>query len=220
MKIEECKMTSKEKADEIVTRLEQLYPSSECALEYNGDPWKLFVMARLSAQCTDTRVNIVSVKLFEKYPTLYDMADADFDLLAEIIKPCGLYKMKAKNLIDSCRVLRDRFDGVLPSDMDELLLLPGVGRKIANLIRGDVFHLPAVVADTHCIRLTGRFGFCSEDVKDPNKIEKILCELIAPEKQSDFCHRLVMFGRDVCTARAPKCEKCPLFDLCNHNKEQ
>ena len=211
--------TKKEKADEIVSRLEKIYPNSECALEYKGDPWKLLVMARLSAQCTDARVNIVSVPLFEKYPTLYDMADAELNTLSEIIKPCGLFKTKAQNLIDTCIMLRDVYGGEIPSDMDNLLSLPGIGRKIANLIRGDVFNLPAIVTDTHCIRLAGRLGFCSEKMKNPHKIEQILCELISPEKQSDFCHRLVMFGRDTCSARSPKCEKCPLADLCDHNKE-
>jgi endonuclease-3 len=201
-----------EKAAEIVRRLEDLYPSADCALVYDGEPWKLLVMARLSAQCTDKRVNIVSEALFLRYPTMVDLADADVTEVEGIVKSCGLYKVKARNIIDECKMIIDRYGGELPSDMDSLLTLPGVGRKIANLIIGDVFHAPAIVTDTHCIRITGRLGLAAG--KDPHKIEMRLAQLIPPEKQSEFCHRLVWFGRDVCTARSPKCNTCTLADLC------
>lgn len=174
------------------------------------------MQGRLSAQCTDKRVNIVSVPLFERYPTAYDMAVADFDELAEIIRPCGLYRTKAQNLIDSSRIICEKYGGKLPSEMEELLSLPGVGRKIANLMRGDIFGLPAIVADTHCIRISGRLGFYPEEQKDPVKTEMILREIIEPSEQSDFCHRIVSYGRDVCTSRSPKCGECPLSQLCLH----
>ncbi|MCL2519011.1 MAG: endonuclease III [Oscillospiraceae bacterium] len=201
-------MNDKERILIIIERLEELYPAAECELVYEGEPWKLLVMARLSAQCTDKRVNIVSEPLFERYPTVKAMADADITELEEIVKPCGLYKVKARNIIDSCKMIQNKF----PDTMEDLLKLPGVGRKIANLILGDVFHEPAVVTDTHCIRLTNRFGFCKSE--NPLVVERTLVELVPPEKQSDFCHRLVWFGRDRCTARSPKCAGCPLADVC------
>lgn len=212
-------MTKKEKRlrlAEIIERLEGLYPNAECALEYGGDPWKLLVMGRLSAQCTDARVNIVSRDLFEKYPTAYDMANADLTEIEEIVKPCGLYRMKAQNIKDASLMLVNEFGGELPRDMESLLRLPGVGRKIANLLLGDVFHLPAVVCDTHCIRICGRLGMYHESLKDPNKIEIILRELLPGGDGSDFCHRIVLFGRDVCTARGYDCTSCPMRDLCQH----
>lgn len=209
-------MTDRERAACIVSVLKEIYPEAVCALEYASDPWKLLVQGRLSAQCTDKRVNIVSGPLFEKYPTAADMAAADFDELAEIVRPCGLYRTKAQNLIDASKMICERFGGRLPHEMDELLSLPGVGRKIANLLRGDIFGLPAIVADTHCIRISGKLGFYPEDQKDPVKTERILSELIQPEEQSDFCHRLVMYGRDVCTARSPSCDRCRLSKFCLH----
>lgn len=209
-------MTDRERAAYIVSVLKEIYPQAVCALEYASDPWKLLVQGRLSAQCTDKRVNIVSGPLFEKYPTAADMAAADFDELAEIVRPCGLYRTKAQNLIDASRMICEKFGGELPQEMDELLSLPGVGRKIANLLRGDIFGLPAIVADTHCIRISGKLGFYPEDQKDPVKTERILSEIIQPEEQSDFCHRLVMYGRDVCTARSPACDGCKLSSLCLH----
>ena len=199
---------------EIISRLKQKYPDAECALRYEGEPWKLLVMAILSAQCTDARVNIVSETLFSHITDVGKMADCDISELESYIKSCGLYKTKAKNIKAACGLLRDKYAGEVPSDMDMLLGLPGVGRKIANLIRGDIFSLPAIVCDTHCIRLAGRLGFCSPDEKNPQKIEKILIKEIPPKEQSDFCHRLVLFGRDVCTARSPSCPACELLDLC------
>lgn len=198
----------------IVAALKERYPDAECALEYHGEPWKLLVMGRLSAQCTDARVNIVCETLFSVFPTLDALADAPLARIEEIVRPCGLYRTKAANIKDACIMLRDEYGGVLPTDMDELLRFPGVGRKIANLLRGDIYHLPAVVADTHCIRISGRLGFYPESLKDPHKVEMILTQIVAPEEQSDFCHRIVWFGRDVCTARAPRCTDCPLKHLC------
>lgn len=201
---------------EISARLAQLYPGAECALEYGGDPWRLLVMGRLSAQCTDARVNIVSRELFARFPTARSMAEGDISEIEKIVKPCGLYRMKAQNIKDASRMLVDEFGGVLPSDMDSLLRLPGVGRKIANLLLGDVFGLPAVVCDTHCIRICGRLGMYPESLKDPNRIEVILRELLPGGDGADFCHRIVLFGREICTARGYRCETCPLRDLCAH----
>ena len=199
---------------QIVERLKDIYPESVCALEYGGEPWKLLVMGRLSAQCTDARVNIVCRELFKKYPTADALADADIGELEEIVRPCGLFRTKADSIKRSCIMLRDDFGGVIPETMDELLLLPGVGRKIANLLLGDIYKKPAIVADTHCIRICGRFGMYDTKMKDPTKVEMIMRELVEPEEQSDFCHRIVQFGRDTCTARSPKCDGCPLRELC------
>ena len=208
------KTQKKQRIAEIVSELERLYPSAECALEYGGEPWRLVVMGRLSAQCTDVRVNQVCRELFARFPTLDSLADAPIDEIAEIVRPCGLWKTKSENIKAECLMLRDEFGGEVPSEMNELMRLPGVGRKIANLLRGDIFGLPAVVADTHCIRICGRLGMYRESLKDAHKVELTLGELIAPEKQSDFCHRIVQFGRDVCTARSPRCESCPISHLC------
>ena len=213
-------MTKKEKRErlsKITARLAEVYPESVCALEYGGDGWRLLIMARLSAQCTDARVNIVSRELFAAFPTAEAMANADIAEIENIVKPCGLYRMKAANLKDASRMLVDEFGGALPDDMDSLLRLPGVGRKIANLLLGDVFGKPAVVCDTHCIRICGRFGMYPETVRDPLKVEKILRELLDLEGGSDFCHRVVELGREYCTARSPKCDVCPLASLCEHN---
>ncbi len=203
---------------EAVALLEGIYPQSLCALEYGDEPWRLLVMGRLSAQCTDARVNIVCKTLFEKYPTCRALADAPLGAIEDIVRPCGLFRTKAQSIKEACGMLCDRYGGVLPRTMEELLEFPGVGRKIANLLLGDIYHLPAVVADTHCIRICGRLGFYSEGLKDPHRVELILAEIIEPEKQSDFCHRIVQFGRDVCTARSPKCGSCPLSHICDHNK--
>lgn len=210
-------MTKKERAREFCARLEKIYPEAQCALESGGEAWKLLIMGRLSAQCTDARVNIVCRELFEKMPTLEAVADCDLAELEEIVRPCGLYRTKAKNIKDACIMVRDEYGGKLPDTMEELLKLPGVGRKIANLLLGDVFGKPAIVTDTHCIRICGRIGLYPESLKDPVKIEQILIPLIEPEKQSDFCHRIVQYGRDVCTARAPKCEECGMRDICMHS---
>ena len=208
----------KERMAAIVAALKEVYPEATCALESGGEPFKLLIMGRLSAQCTDARVNIVCRDLFKKYPTAADIAGASLSDIEEIVRPCGLYHVKAQNIIDACRMLLLDYGGQMPSDMDELLKFPGVGRKIANLLRGDLFHLPAIVADTHCIRLCGRFGMYPTTEKDPARVEKILSALVEPDEQSDLCHRLVQFGRDVCTARAPKCETCPLRPLCESGK--
>ena len=216
-------MTAKEKALSkkavlVAERLKERY-SSECALEYQGEPWKLLVLSRLSAQCTDKRVNMVAVPLFKKYPTLEAMADCDIEELEGIIKPCGLYHMKAKDIKESCRMLLDKFDGRVPDNMEDLLELSGVGRKIANLILGDIYALPAIVADTHCIRISGRLGFTKADEKNPVKVEMALKKYLPENEQSDFCHRIVQFGREVCSARSPMCENCFLVDLCNKIKK-
>lgn len=214
-------MTKNEKfklAADVVAALKQIYPVPVCALESGGDPWRLLIMGRLSAQCTDARVNIVCRTLFEKYPDAAHLAAAPLSDVEDIVRPCGLYRTKARNIIDASQMLLERYGGEMPSDMDALLAFPGVGRKIANLLRGDLFGLPAIVADTHCIRLCGRIGFYPQSEKDPTRVEKIMSQLVAPEEQSDLCHRLVQFGRDVCTARAPRCTECPISHLCNAYK--
>lgn len=207
------------KGDIVTSRLKEKY-SSECALEYQGEAWKLLVLARLSAQCTDKRVNIVAKPLFEAFPTVEDMAECDIEELEKIVKPCGLYRMKAKEIKASCKMLLEKFSKEVPDNMDDLLLLPGVGRKIANLILGDIYGKPAIVADTHCIRISGRLGFTEENEKNPFKVEKALKKYITEEEQSDFCHRIVQFGREVCSARSPKCDVCFLSDVCDAYKKQ
>ena len=211
-------MATKKKtlAEEFCRRLESIYPEAQCALESGGEAWKLLIMGRLSAQCTDARVNIVCKELFKKYPSPEAVASCDLSELESIVRPCGLYKLKAKNIKDSCILLCEEFGGVLPDTMEELLRFPGVGRKIANLLLGDIFGKPAIVTDTHCIRICGRVGLYSEVLKDPVKIERTLTPLSPSEKQSDFCHRLVLFGRDTCSARSPQCSKCPISDICAH----
>lgn len=208
------KRAKRERMSLIVSALKEYYPQAECALKYGGDPWRLLVMARLSAQCTDARVNEVSEELFAKFPTACDMAEGDIAEIERIIRPCGLYRMKASNIKDASIALLERYDGKIPADMDELLTLPGVGRKIANLLLGDIFGADAIVCDTHCIRICGRLGMYSEKLKDPTKIEMILRDIMDVSEGSDFCHRIVMLGREVCTARSPRCESCPLSELC------
>lgn len=200
-------MTKKERALLAVSGLEAIYPDAKCSLVY-AHPYELMIAGRLSAQCTDARVNIVTKDLFAKYPTLEAFAEADVADVEEIVKPCGLYKTKAKSIVEACRRLLYDFGGELPKTIDELTTLSGIGRKTANLIMGDVHGLPAIVTDTHCIRITGRLGLTKET--DPKKVEQDLLKIIPAEKGSDFCHRLVIFGRDYCTARSPKCESCPL----------
>ena len=208
------KTEKKKRLSLIVERLKEIYPEAECALHYEGDPWKLLIMGRLSAQCTDARVNIVCEDLFSRFPDAESMANGDITEIENIIKPCGLYRMKADNIKAASQMLITDFDGKLPDNMDDLLKLPGVGRKIANLLLGDVFGKEAIVCDTHCIRICGRLGMYPEKEKDPTKIEKILRELIDLKEGSDFCHRIVLFGREICTARSPVCQGCPLSDLC------
>jgi len=209
-------VTDKERATEAVARLKKRYPEATCALHYEGDPWKLLVMARLSAQCTDARVNLVCQDLFKALPNAEAMAEAPVTQIEDLVRSCGLYRMKAKDLKAMSEQLLSRYGGTVPDEIDELLTLPGVGRKIANLIVGDLYGKPAIVTDTHCIRICGRLGFYPEDLKDPHKIEKILVKVIEPAEQSDFCHRIVWFGREVCTARSPKCGECELRDICKH----
>ena len=210
-------MTKKEKKEKIakaVHALKGIYPNAICSLEYGGDPWKLLIMGRLSAQCTDERVNIVCRELFEKFPTPVALAEAPIGEIEDIIKPCGLFRMKAKNIKDaSVRLIRD-YGGVLPDTMEELLKFEGVGRKVANLLLGDLFGKPAIVADTHCMRINGRLGMYREGMKDPIKTEKTLSELIEPAEQSDYCHRMVLFGRDFCRAQSPRCGECPIRKIC------
>ena len=230
------RITKKQAADisrmaAIVEKLKAIYPDVVCALEWGGqhggepafllkESWKLLVMGRLSAQCTDARVNIVCKDLFEKFPTVQAMAEGEIAEIEAIVRPCGLYHTKAQNIKDACRILVEDYGGIVPDDMDALLALPGVGRKIANLLLGDIYHKGGVVTDTHCIRICGRLGFYDESVKEPLKVERILTPLIAPEEQSDFCHRIVQFGRDTCMARSPACEGCPLGNLCRHNEKK
>ena len=206
-------MTEKEKALTINSELSRLYPEAACSLTYTN-PLELIIATVLSAQCTDARVNIVSRDLFARYRTAEDFAGADPDELMEIIKPCGFYKNKAKNIQGLCRGVLERFGGELPGTMDELLTLPGVGRKTANLVLGTVFNDPGIVADTHCIRLSNRFGLCTSE--DPVKVEQQLTALIPKPERLVFCHRLIYHGRAVCTARSPKCGECTLAALCSY----
>ena len=210
-------MTEKQKKTviaEVVERLKNQYPDALCSLEYDGEGWKLLVMGRLSAQCTDERVNIVCKDLFAKFDTAEKLAKAPLSEIEEIVKPCGLYRMKAKNIKDSMLRLVNEYGGVIPADMDELLKFEGVGRKIANLLLGDLYHQPAIVADTHCMRICGRLGMYKDGMKDPLKTEKIMSKLVEPSEQSDLCHRLVLFGREFCMAKNPKCGECPLSNIC------
>ena len=214
-------MTQKQKKArilEIDARLSELYPEALCALEWQGDPWKLLIMGRLSAQCTDARVNIVCRTLFERFPTPKALADGEIAEIEAIVRPCGLYRVKAQNIKDASRMLVEDFGGVIPDDMERLLRFPGVGRKVANLLLGDLYGKGGTVADTHCIRICGRLGMYPETVKDPVKVEKTMDALLPMEKRADFCHRIVQFGRDVCVARSPKCDVCPLSDCCNGRK--
>lgn len=206
-------MKKQEIADLACAELEKLYPGAQCTLDY-GEPYQLMMATRLAAQCTDARVNVVTKALFKKYPTLQAFADADLAELEQDVKPCGFYHTKAKSLKEMAGQLINNFGGEVPSTMEELLTLSGVGRKTANLILGDVFGKPAVVTDTHCIRISGRLGLTSN--KEPAKVEKDLVKLLPPETSSDFCHRTVQFGRDICRARSPKCGECPLNYFCRY----
>lgn len=206
-------MTKEKLALEIIERLKQEYPDAGCTLDYN-EAWKLLVSVRLAAQCTDARVNIVVEKLYEKFPDIESLASAAPEEIEEIVRPCGLGRSKARDINACMKVLRDEYDGRVPDDFNALLKLPGVGRKSANLIMGDVFGKPAIVTDTHCIRLVNRMGLV-DGIKEPKKVEMALWKIIPPEEGSDFCHRLVYHGRDVCTARTkPYCDKCCISDIC------
>ncbi len=198
--------------DDILRVLEEKYPRSLCALHYSKD-YELMIAVRLSAQCTDARVNLVTPALFAAYPTLEAMANAPIEDLESYVRSCGFYKHKARDIVLACQMLLTNYGGKVPGTMEELLALPGVGRKTANLLLGDIYGVPgSVVCDTHCIRICGRLGLSRG--KEPEKVEKQLRAILPPDKSSDFCHRIVLFGREICTARNPKCGQCPLSPFC------
>lgn len=205
-------MASKAAVKRIIETLKGLYPDALCSLQYEKD-YELLFSVRLSAQCTDARVNQVTPALFARFPTLESFAQAEPEEVEPYIRSCGFFHGKARDLVGCARQLIERFDGKVPGTMEELTSLPGVGRKTANLILGDVYHQPAYVCDTHCIRITGRLGL-TDGSKNPLQVERQLRAILPPEESSDFCHRMVLFGRDVCTARSPKCENCPLRADC------
>ena len=201
-----------EKVSAIIDLLKEKYPDAPSALHYGKD-YELMIAVRLSAQCTDARVNLVTPALFAAYPTLEAMAEADISHVEQLVHSCGFYKHKARDIVLACQMLRDEFGGKVPDTMEALLRLPGVGRKTANLLLGDLYGEPgSVVCDTHCIRICGRLGLSQG--KDPEKVEQQLRKILPPEESSDFCHRIVLFGREVCTARSPKCSECPLAMHC------
>ena len=203
-----------EKVSAIIEILEHQYPDALCALHYQKD-YELMIAVRLSAQCTDARVNMVTPALFAAYPTLEDFANAQIDDVENYVHSCGFYRQKAKDIVHACQMLIDHYDSKVPDTMDALLKLPGVGRKTANLLMGDLYGIPgSIVCDTHCIRICGRLGL--SEGKEPEKVERQLRKILPPEKSSDFCHRIVLFGRDICTARSPKCSICPLAIHCQH----
>lgn len=204
-------MTKKQIAENAVEALKKEYPDAICSLIYT-DPLQLLIATRLAAQCTDARVNIVTPALFERFKTVDDFAEATEEEVAEHIKSCGLYKTKSRDIVAMAQMLRDKFGGVVPDNIDDLTKLPGIGRKTANLVCGDIFHKPAVVVDTHCIRITHRLGL--HDLKDQKKIEFALRDLLPPEESNDFCHRLVLHGRAICQARKPMCENCCMNEFC------
>lgn len=209
-------MTKKELALEVIERLKKEYPDAACTLDYS-DAWKLLVSVRLAAQCTDARVNVIVKDLYAKFPDVDALAKAPVEEIEEIVRPCGLGKSKARDISACMRMLKEEYHGEVPDDFDALLKLPGVGRKSANLIMGDVFHKPAIVTDTHCIRLSNRIGLV-DDIKDPKKVEMALWKIVPPEEGSNLCHRFVDHGREVCTARTkPYCDKCCLADICAKN---
>lgn len=207
-------MNKKKAALQAVELLKAEYPDAICSLDYQK-PHELMIATRLAAQCTDARVNIVCVDLFQKYQSVRDFAEADVADVEAIVKPCGFYHTKAKDIVAMCRMLMEQYGGVLPDTVEELTKLPGIGRKTANLVVGDVYGKPAIVCDTHCIRITGRLGI-TDGSKDPLKVEQQLRKTIPPEESSDFCHRMVLHGRALCMARGPKCEECPLKTLCDY----
>jgi len=207
-------MTKKQRVNLVVERLETLYPDAICSLEYK-DAFQLLIATRLSAQCTDKRVNMVTPALFAEFPNSKAMANADLSRVEELIKTCGLYKTKARDLVLIAQKIENDFGGAVPDTIEELTTLSGVGRKTANLVCGDIYGKPAVVTDTHFIRICNRLGFVKTD--NPLKVENEMRKLLPPEKSNDFCHRTVLFGRDVCVARNPKCDICPLGDICPKN---
>ena len=209
-------MTKKELALEVIKRLKTAYPDADCTLDYD-QAWKLLVSVRLAAQCTDARVNVVVQDLFARYPSVKALASAAPEEIEAIVKPCGLGKSKARDINACMKMLHEKYNDKVPEDFNALLSLPGVGRKSANLIMGDVFGKPAIVTDTHCIRLSNRIGLVN-GIKDPKKVEMELWKIIPPEEGNDLCHRLVWHGREICTARTqPHCDRCCLFDICERN---
>lgn len=204
-------MTKKELARLAVDALKAEYPDAICSLEYQ-DPLQLLIATRLSAQCTDARVNLVTPGLFARFPNLEAFCDGTEEEIGELIRSCGFYNTKSKDILDMCRMIRDQFEGVVPDTIEDLTKLPGVGRKTANLIVGDIYHKPAVVTDTHCIRITGRLGLTKNTA--PEKVEQDLRAVLPPEESNDFCHRLVLHGRAVCTARKALCENCCMASFC------
>lgn len=206
-------MQKKELALQVIERLKKEYPDTGCSLDYD-DAWKLLVSVRLAAQCTDARVNVVVQDLYREFPDVDALADADVEEIERIVKPCGLGHSKARDISACMKMLKEKYQGKVPEDFDALLELPGVGRKSANLVMGDVFGQPAIVTDTHCIRLANRIGLV-DGIREPKKVEMALWKLIPPEESNGFCHRLVDHGRAVCTARtAPYCDRCCLNDIC------
>jgi endonuclease-3 len=210
-------MKSKQDTDAIIARLKELYPDAACSLDYVKD-YELLISVRLSAQCTDARVNLVTPALFARYPTLEAFAAADVEEVGQYVHSCGFWRAKARDIVGSAQQLLERFGGRVPDNMEDLLTLPGVGRKTANLLLGDIYGKEGYVCDTHCIRITGRLGL-TDGSKDPLKVEQQLRRCIPPEESNNFCHRMVLYGRDVCTARNPRCGECPLRDLCDHPAE-
>ena len=204
-------MKKTEKIQFIIDALEKLYPTAECALHYT-EPYELLIATRLSAQCTDERVNKVTPALFMRYPTLESFAEADFDELCEMVHSCGFYRAKAKSIIEMSQAILERFNGKVPDTIEELTTLSGIGRKTANLICGDIYGKPAIIADTHCIRLSNRLGLATST--NPEIVERQLKASIPPERQTKFCHNLVHHGREICSARKPQCEHCPLTEVC------
>jgi endonuclease-3 len=208
-------MKSAAQVNQIISGLKELYPDAICSLDYGKD-YELLFSVRLSAQCTDARVNLVTPALFERYPTLQDFAEADVDEVGEYIRSCGFWRAKARDIVGSAKMLVEQFGGKVPGTMEELLSLPGVGRKTANLILGDIYGTDGYVCDTHCIRITGRLGL-TDGSKDPVKVEQQLRKVLPQSEANAFCHRMVLHGRALCTARKPNCEGCSLYNICDRN---
>ena len=210
-------MTKKKLALEVISRLKKEYPEAKCTLAYDK-AWQLLVSVRLAAQCTDARVDMITPILYEKYPSVKALAEAPVEEIEKIVRPCGLGNSKARDISACMKVINEKYGGNVPNNMKELLALPGVGRKSANLIMGDVFGEPAIVTDTHCIRLSNLIGLV-DDIKEPGKVEKELWKIIPPEEGNDLCHRFVLHGRTVCIARRPECDRCCLKDICKTGKK-
>ncbi|MFZ5988282.1 MAG: endonuclease III [Bacillota bacterium] len=206
-------MNNKERVEEIIKKFDEVYKDAECTLDYK-DPLQLLISTQLAAQCTDARVNIVTKTLFQKYKNVYDFANADLSELEQDVKPTGFYHNKARNIKETCKIIIDKYNGLVPDNMDDLLALPGVGRKTANLVLGDVFGIPGIVVDTHAKRLSNRIGL--SDNSDPKKIEFDLMKVVPKESWSKFCHQLVYHGRAVCTARKPGCKECSIVNFCDY----